>query len=116
MKKARDVEEYIATAPLEVQDKLGQLRAIILGVAPEAEEKISYGMPYYGYKGRLAYFAYAKHHIGLYLMPPVIENHAQELRDYVTSKATVQLPLDEKLPVALIKTLLRAGVAKNEGL
>lgn len=116
MKKARDVEEYIATAPLEVQDKLGQLRAIILGVAPEAEEKISYGMPYYGYKGRLAYFAYAKHHIGLYLMPPVIENHAQELHDYVTSKATVQLPLDEKLPVALIKTLLRAGVAKNEGL
>ena len=48
--------------------------------APKAEEQISYGMPYYGYKGRLAYFAYAKHHIGLYAMPPIVKDHAKELR------------------------------------
>ncbi len=71
-------------------------------------------MPYYGYKGRLAYFAYAKHHIGLYAMPPVVQDHMKELRKYQTAKATIRFPLNEKLPIALIKKLVRAGVKNNE--
>ncbi len=69
MKTAKNVDEYIANAPEELQSKLKQLRKVIKDSAPEALEKISYGMPYYGYKGRLAYFAYAKEHIGLYIPP-----------------------------------------------
>ena len=75
MEPVKDVDEYIANAPKDVQSKLKQLRKIIKDSAPQAVERISYGMPYYGYKGRLAYFAYAKKHIGLYLTPPVIEEH-----------------------------------------
>jgi len=56
MKKAKDVDEYIAKAPKEVRGKLKELRAIIKSAAPKAEERISYGMPYYRYKGRLVYF------------------------------------------------------------
>ncbi len=114
MKRVKDVDEYIKNAPKEVQDKLKELRKAIKEAAPDAEEKISYSMPYYGYKGRLAYFANAKNHIGLYVMPPVIEDHKQELKGYETAKATVQFPLDEKLPIALIKTLIKAGVKKND--
>ena len=112
--KPKTVTAYIAAAPKEVQSKLKQLRAIIRQVAPKAEEKISYSMPYYDYKGRLAYFAYAKHHIGLYAMPPIVKNHEKELKKYRTSTATIQFPLDEKLPVALIKKLVKAGVRNNE--
>ena len=57
---AQDVDEYIASAPKDIQEKLTEVRAAIKTVAPKAEEKISYGMPYYGYKGRLVYFAYTK--------------------------------------------------------
>ncbi len=114
MKRAKSVDEYIATAPKEVQGKLKELRSAIRSTAPGAQEKISYGMPYYGYKGRLAYFAYAKHHIGLYAMPPIVDDHKNELKKYQTSKATSRFPLDEKLPLALIKKLIKTQVKKNE--
>ena len=114
MQKPKTVDAYIASAPKEVQAKLRELRATIRKTAPKAEEKISYGMPYYGYKGRLAYFAYAKHHVGLYVMPPVVQDHKKELKDYETARATVRFPLNKKLPVALIKKLVKAGIKNNE--
>jgi uncharacterized protein YdhG (YjbR/CyaY superfamily) len=114
LRKPNSVDAYIAVAPKEVRSKLQELRAAIKAAAPKAEEKISYGMPYYGYKGRLAYFAYAKQHIGLYAMPPIVKNHAKELRKYRTATATIRFPLNEKLPIALIKKLVRVGVRNNE--
>ena len=63
MIRPKNVEAYIAAAPEEVREKLREMRATIRAVAPKAEEKISYGMPYYGYKGRLAYFRLNKAHI-----------------------------------------------------
>ena len=114
MKKAKNVDEYIAKAPKEMRGNLKELRAIIKSAAPQAEERISYGMPYYAYKGRLAYFQFWKKHIGLYVPTPVITEHESELKDYETAKATVRFPLDKKLPVALIRKLIRARVAKNE--
>jgi uncharacterized protein YdhG (YjbR/CyaY superfamily) len=114
MFKPKTVNEYIFLAPKETQSKLKELRRLIKQAAPKAEEKLSYGMPYYGYKGRLAYFAHAKKHIGLYVMPPTIQEHKKELKGYVTSKATIQLPLDKKLPSALITKLIKLGVIRNE--
>lgn len=110
----KSVDEYIAAAPKETRAKLVQLRRIIKAAAPKADEGISYGMPYYGYKGRLVYFGLWKAHIGIYIPTPVIEEHKSELEDYKTTNATVRFPLDKKLPVALIKKLVRARVKKNE--
>jgi uncharacterized protein YdhG (YjbR/CyaY superfamily) len=112
--KPKTVAEYIAFAPPEIQAKLKEIRKAIKEVAPEAEEKLSYGMPYYGYKGRFAYFAYAKKHVGLYVMPPVVADHKKELEGYETATATVRFPLDEPLPLPLIKKLLKAGKANND--
>ena len=114
MKSAKDVGAYIKNAPIAARGKLKELRAIIRKTAPKAEECLSYGMPYYGYNGRLAYFAYAKKHVGLYIPPPVIAEHKKELKGYVTAMATVRFPLNKKLPVALIKKLLKARLKKNE--
>ena len=112
--KPKSVDDYIAAADPAVRRKLKALRAAIRAVAPNAEERLSYGMPYYAYKGRLAYFAAFKEHIGLYVPSPVVAQHKQELRGYKTALATVQLPLDEKLPIALIKKLIRARRKLNE--
>jgi uncharacterized protein YdhG (YjbR/CyaY superfamily) len=112
--RPKTVDYYIATAPKEAQGKLKELRAIIRETAPAAVERISYGMPYYGHKGRLAYFRLWRNHIGLYIPPPVIEEHQSELAGYGTAKATVRFPLDKKLPVVLIKKLVKARLKKNE--
>lgn len=114
MQKPKSVDAYISSAPKEVQGKLRELRATIRKAAPDADERISYGMPFYAYRGRLAYFAAAKKHIGLYIPPPVIAEHKKELEGYKTAKATIQLPLDKKLPTMLIRKLIRARVKKNE--
>ena len=114
MKSPKNVDEYIAQAPKEVQEKLQELRAVIRTTAPGAEERISYGMPYYDYKGRLVYFQLWKKHIGFYVPTPVVEEHKSELKGYETTKATVRFPLDEKLPLDLIKKLVEARVRKND--
>jgi uncharacterized protein YdhG (YjbR/CyaY superfamily) len=71
-------------------------------------------MPYYSYKGRLAWFGLQRAHIGLYLRPPVIEEHKSELVGYQTTKSAVHLSLDKKVPAPLIKRLVRARMKKNE--
>ena len=112
--KPETVSAYIAAMPRPHQARLRKLRATIRAAAPKAEERISYSMPFYYYKGRLAYFMLATNHVGLYIPPPVIQEHPRELKGYVTSKATVQLPFDTPLPVALVRKLIRARAAWNE--
>ncbi len=116
MKKALPtVDAYIAKSPKTARDKLRELREAIRKAAPAAKESISYRMPYYGYKGRLAYFALMKNHIGLYIPPPVLQDHSRELKGYSTSNsATVRFPLDRKLPLALIRKLVKARMKYNE--
>ena len=112
--RPKDVNAYIAMTPREARGKLRELRKAIRAAAPGAEERISYGMPYYAYKGRLAYFRFWKNHIGLYIPTPVIEEHRRDLQGYDASGATLRLPGGKRLPVALIKKLIRARVKKNE--
>lgn len=115
MKNApKNVDEYIAGAPKEVQGKLTELRVAIREAVPTAVESISYDIPYYDYKGRLVWFGLAKTHIGLYIRPPIIEEHKSELKGYETTKSTVRFPLDKQLPITLIKKLVKARMKKND--
>ena len=113
MNKAKNVNEYIARAPKDARGKLKEMRALIKKLAPTAEERISYGMPFYDYKGRLVYFALMRGYIGLYIPPPIIANHLKELKPYVTTKSAIRLPL-QKLPMALITKLVKARMRHNE--
>lgn len=113
MKKPKTVDEYIARAPAEMQRALRELRALIKQVAPKAEERISYGMPFYDYNGRLVYFASMKGYIGLYIPPPIIADHAAELEGYTTTKSAIHLPAD-RLPAALVRKLIKARMKHNE--
>lgn len=114
MNKSNSVDEYIAAVPEEFQSKLRAIRAIFQAAAPEVEEKISYGMPYYTYKGRLGYFAWTKNHIGLYALFPDEETLQTDLKNYSTSKGTIRFPNNEKLPITLIKKLIKTRVKLND--
>ena len=108
------MDAYIARAPKATQSKLKEVRKAIKQVAPLAAESISYNIPHYGYKGKLAWFASMRGYVGLYLRPPVIAEHKHELTIYKTTKSAIHFPLDKKLPIPLIKKLVRARMRKNE--
>ncbi|HEX7042863.1 MAG TPA: DUF1801 domain-containing protein [Patescibacteria group bacterium] len=114
MTKYKSVEEYIENALLEFRPKLQELRKLVKKIAPDAKERISYSMPFYEYHGRLVYFALMKNYIGLYIPPPIIENHKKDLEDYITTKSAVHIPLEQQLPVTLITKLINARIKWNK--
>ena len=111
MAVAKDVDDYIAAAPKEVQAKLVQLRKIVKAVAPKSRERIGYGMPYYEFHGALAGFAAFRNHIGFF--GALSKKDQQEFTGYEIARGTVRFPLDKPLPVALIKKLVKARVRRN---
>jgi len=108
------VDDYIEQAPEGARKKLREVRSAILQAAPEARESISYRIPYYDYKGRLAWYGLYRNHVSLFVRPPVIQDHRRELEGYATTKSAVHLPLDKPTPVALVKKLVRARVKMND--
>lgn len=107
MEATKNVEAYINKFPAEVQERLEQVRAVILETAPEAQEMISYGMPAYKLKGKpLVYFAGYKNHIGFYATPNGHEAFQSELSQYKQGKGSVQFPLTKPLPLDLIKRIV----------
>jgi uncharacterized protein YdhG (YjbR/CyaY superfamily) len=104
----KTVDEYIAQSAPGARPKLEALRAAIRELAPEAEEKIAYGMPAYSLNGPLVYFAAHKGHIGLYPLPEAIEEFKERLAPYKTAKGSVQFPLDAELPLGLIQDMVRS--------
>jgi uncharacterized protein YdhG (YjbR/CyaY superfamily) len=111
-KVAESVDAYIGSAPLEAREKLKQLRTAFRSAAPEAEEVISYHMPYYYYHGPLGGFAAYKKHVTLFGSFP--DDFRAELKPYKTGRGSVQFPLDKPLPVPLISKLVRAHLKVNE--
>lgn len=107
------VDEYIHSFPEPVQQKLKELRKVILETIPEVQEKIGYQMPAYSLSGVLVYFAGYSKHIGFYPGVTAIEVFRNELSDYKTAKGTVRFPLDELLPIELIKRMVNFKVDEN---
>jgi uncharacterized protein YdhG (YjbR/CyaY superfamily) len=97
------VDEYINMFPVNVMEKLIQIRRIIRETQPEAVENIAYRMPAYKYKGKpLIYFAGYQNHVGLYATPSAQAAFKEELKGYKHGKGSVQFPLDKPLPEELI--------------
>lgn len=107
------IDEYIATFPPDIQKILEKIRAIVKAAAPEAQEKISYQMPTFFLNGNLVHFAAFKNHIGFYPTPSGIEKFKKELAGYQGAKGSVQFPLDEPIPYALISEIVKFRVKEN---
>ncbi len=112
--KFKDADNYIALFPESTQKMLQQLRSIIKKAAPAAEEVISYNMPAYKLNGILVYFAGYENHIGLYPTSLPMQAFKEELTAYKTSKGAIQFSLDKKLPVDLIKRIVRFRIEQTQ--
>lgn len=115
MKDFSSVDEFIASFPDATQKLLSQMRGIIKDAAPDAEESISYMMPAYKLHGALVYFSGYKNHIGFYPGASGVANFSEDIASYKTAKGSIQFPLNEPLPDALISKIVRFRVAENIG-
>ena len=109
----KDIDEYIAGFPPDVQTILEKIRTTIRKAAPDAREKISYRMPTFTLQGNLVHFAAHKKHIGFYPAPSAIEEFKDELPGYRSSKGAVQFPLDRPIPFDLISEIVKFRVKEN---
>jgi uncharacterized protein YdhG (YjbR/CyaY superfamily) len=109
---AGTVDAYIRAFPADVQALLQSIRAAARAVAPQAQERLSYGMPTLFQHGVLLHFGAFKQHIGLF--PPVTEPVLREkAARYAGPKGNLQLPLNEPMPLALIGEIVRTRLQAN---
>jgi len=113
----KTVDEYLDRVPEPAFTTLTRIRKVIRSaVPPEATECLSYGMPAFRYKGALVAYAAFKNHCSFFPMDAsLIVAFQDELKDYATSKGTIQFPQDKPLPAALVKKIVKARVAKKDG-
>ncbi len=111
--KVGNIDTYIASFPAETQKLLKQIRETIKEAAPDAEEKMGYGIPTFTLQGNLVHFASFKNHIGFYPAPSGIVAFRKELVAYKNSKGAVQFPIDKAIPFGLIAKIVKFRVKEN---
>ena len=109
----KNIDEYIVGFSPDIQGILQKIRQTIRMAAPDAVEKISYGMPCFAQQGNLVYFAAWKSHIGLYPGASGILQFEKALSVYQGAKGSVQFPLDAPIPYDLISQITKFRVNEN---
>lgn len=111
-KTPQTIDEYIGQFPPDIQARLEELRRFIRDEAPEASEKISYGMPTFYLNGNLVHFAAFKDHYGFFPSPSGIDEFEAELAPYRTGKGTLRFALDTPFPREIIRKVVRFRLAE----
>ena len=113
---AKSIDHYLADQPEAVRVVLEKLRHTILSTAPGAVEVISYGMPAFKLDGSLLVgFAAFKNHCSFFPWNGhTVDDFKEELKNYHTSKGTIQFTLEKPLPVTLIKKIVKARIQENQ--
>jgi uncharacterized protein YdhG (YjbR/CyaY superfamily) len=119
VRRAGPIEQYISAAPTRVQRRLRAVRAAIRAGAPGTDETISYGMPFYSYKGesgirgRLCYFGYRNTDVRFYMRPRDLEPHMDRVAPHLTTKSALRFPVDGPIPISLIEDLVREAARRH---
>jgi len=101
------VDKYINQFEGSAKVRLIQLRELVQATVPDATEGIMYGLVGYKLRGKpLIYFGGFDHHIGLYATPQGHQAFQEELSQYKQGKGSVQFPLDQPLPLDLVKRIV----------
>lgn len=114
MLKPESTEQYIAAFRGEHAAYLNEMRALLRGIAPHAQEVISYGMPALRHHGILVFYAAWKNHLGFYPSGSGIIQFSEELKDFSCSKGAIQFPYVRPLPMDLIEKIVRMRLTENE--
>ncbi len=114
MKNYKNIDQYIKSFSKSEQEKLRQMRDLVLKLVPSGEEAIRYGMPTLRLNNKnLLHYATFKNHFGFYPAPSGIKAFQKELSKYVTSKGAIQFPIDKPLPINLIIKIVKFRVKEE---
>ena len=103
----KDFLDYASLFPERSQAALRKMRAAIKKTAPRAKERISYKVPAFTLDGKiLVWFGAFKSHIGFYPGAAAIAAFKDRISAYKNAKGSVQFPLDEALPLSLIREMV----------
>ena len=116
MAEPANIDEYISFQNDSAKVMLAKMRQIINAVAKDADEIISYNMPALKYKGRiLVYYAGFQNHCSLFpANSSLIADLKEELKNYKTSKGTIQFDFNKPLPITLINKIVKIRMKQNE--
>jgi uncharacterized protein YdhG (YjbR/CyaY superfamily) len=108
------VEDYLGSLPEQARSVMDELRRTIRAVVPDVGEKISYSMPTFTLDGTsLVHVAAWKNHIGLYPLPPLDGDLAQEVAPYRGAKDAMHLPLRGPVLYELVGRVVSALVDRR---
>ena len=111
--KVTTVDGYLSKLGDDKRAALQKLRKTIHAAAPKAEECISYGLPAFRLDGRmLVWFGAAANHCSFY-PGGIVQAYKDDLKDYKTSKGTIQFAPDDPLPATLVRKIVKARIAEN---
>lgn len=104
-KRPTTIAEYIRAAPREGQPHLRRLYAILKSVAPEAEEVIKWGNPFFVEPRFLFAFSAHKAHLNFAPTAASLKRFRKELEKHKTTKNYLQIPYNKPLPEELIRKI-----------
>lgn len=108
--KPTTIAEYIAAAPAAGRPHLRRLHALLRSVAPQAQEVIKWGTPFFVEPRFLFAFSANKAHLNFTPSPEGLAPFQEELAAYKTTKNMLQVPYDQPLPEALIRRIAERRV------
>ena len=106
-KRPTTIAEYIKAAPREGQLHLRRLYAILASVAPEAEQVIKWGTPFFVEPRFLFAFSAHKAHLNFSPTAEGLEPFREELKKHKTTKGLLQVPYDKPLPEDLVRRIAK---------
>ena len=114
MEKPKSVEAYFADLNDEARAALEKLRDAIAAAAPEAEPAIAWSMPAFKLDGKafVGYSAFKNHYSFFPMSTGAIDAHRDELGERVTGKGTISFAYGERLPVQLVKKVVKTRLAQ----
>jgi uncharacterized protein YdhG (YjbR/CyaY superfamily) len=114
MERPKSVEAYLNGLTGESRAAIQKLRETIADAVPQAEEGITYSMPGFklGGRGLVCYAAFKDHYSFFPMSGAAVDAHRDELGDRVTGKGTIRFEYGERLPVGLVKKVVKTRVAE----
>ena len=106
-KRPTTIAEYIKAAPREGHPHLQRLYAILTSVAPDAEQLIKWGNPFFVEPRFLFAFSAHKAHCNFTPMAAGLAPFRTELAKHKTTKGMLQLPYNKPLPEGLIRKIAK---------
>jgi uncharacterized protein YdhG (YjbR/CyaY superfamily) len=113
--KPKSIDEYLAGLSGNHRVALERLRQQIKSIAPRAEECISYGLAAFRLDGHplVAFGAWSDHCAFYPMSASTLRTLKDDLKQYQSSKGTLQFLPDNPLPAALVRKLVKARMAEN---